>query len=1434
MVTRMLDARRCIVTMTGSGLSYVIAESTRTLSLRYPHTHAPGDQLMLGGGSATASMDGLCEHTISLLPPPPDSDEPFLLEIPDLARHPKYFNAGYVRGWPHGRFYCGAPLRTKNGVSIGTVCVMDDRPRYNGLTPEERVQMASMADIFMNYLEKKQSDTEKQRGQLMEMELSRFIAEGFMPTEGATMAERRDGRLWSETILQERRQKELQRRKQVEEKRQIFQERQFAEMVKQQKERERVEEEMRREAMRPDTVMTAILSKEGKQITTITTLDPRRPFDGSSQQISRSDSDETFMSARSEAMNSWSPKSQMSEPPVMIAHIRPRQPGLIELRNARASEDVEDDGFVSLADTLTAVPRSDNPSGLEQVSFEAEACASSASSTSGFSRSTVAEDATQATSPDPPEVIASPESIMRDGSPSRETDETRPTSGTIGSELAPEDFASIGTAETTMGGTWEQESTRRRSNYEQTASVEPHFRAIFSRAASLIRSTIQAEVVFLDGDLEGYFEVDGSDGDNSASNNGWGFSHASTDPDVEAMTRASRPAAHRQRTGVLGYATAGGSSLHPRSKQVRDGYKSLGFDVSQLDETLLNQIVEENYDGQIIAFVDEYPGLSEERSEFQATEKIIAAFLPGVKCAIIMPLFDHNRKLLSVCFAWTTLSTKVFIGESEGRFVRGIASSIMNEVTRLNILNADKAKSEFISSISHELRSPLHGILASANFLAEGNLDQDQRAFVGTIISCGTTLLDTVNHVLDFQKLNYLQDRKLVAMEGDGSTDGRVLDTINEDVESQESVSSSIPVATSLVETDLSTLIQEVTDGVALGYEFKGFSTPSIGDGAGAATFMRSMSSATKTETVTVIVDVDRRVNGWNFLLNPAAFKRIINNLVGNAFKYNREKGWIRISLTAEDMPDDALRGCKRAKVKLTVADSGRGISREFLKTRLFTPFSQENPLSAGAGLGMCIVRQLVGMMEGNIDIKSRAGRGTTVTIETVLVHKSPTYGQPTPHNEIDIRSFRGKTEGKRALLVGFDTWEVSPNLEPYQQAANYLRESISNYCRQYFGLHLLDDGHPDRAEDKLADFIIVNESTLETRRRLGKLSNESDTLRRVPVVVLCTRSPADTPSGQKLFPYKNPHYSITFSRKPCGPKKLAKALRFCLDKVDEQKDATVEALNEKLKSMKGEAPRRIQLPQDDPIFRAMGSPVTPLSNPFDDLFSSASTRSGRTSKQTTPITVIDTGATPKPIFWAGSQPLPQPLTQVVLPKKITIPPSSKPAAQDGGKKMSILVVEDNHINMMLLTTYLRRNKYQYDTAVNGLEALNKVKAHESEGGYDAILMDLQMPVLSGIEATREIRIHENNNPTIFKRSFIVALTGLAASSERRDAFDAGINAFMVKPVNFKELEKLLGEHVGFDGEKIKLVSESLADETELGGLKAASESEDNSSETEH
>ena len=69
LTTRIMDMRRCIVSMTGAGTSYVLAESTRSLSPTYPHTHEPGDSLMLGGGVATSSIGGLCEVSMCLCLP---------------------------------------------------------------------------------------------------------------------------------------------------------------------------------------------------------------------------------------------------------------------------------------------------------------------------------------------------------------------------------------------------------------------------------------------------------------------------------------------------------------------------------------------------------------------------------------------------------------------------------------------------------------------------------------------------------------------------------------------------------------------------------------------------------------------------------------------------------------------------------------------------------------------------------------------------------------------------------------------------------------------------------------------------------------------------------------------------------------------------------------------------------------------------------------------------------------------------------------------------------------------------------------------------------------------------------------------------------------------------------------------------------------------
>lgn len=101
-------------------------------------------------------------------------------------------------------------------------------------------------------------------------------------------------------------------------------------------------------------------------------------------------------------------------------------------------------------------------------------------------------------------------------------------------------------------------------------------------------------------------------------------------------------------------------------------------------------------------------------------------------------------------------------------------------------------------------------------------------------------------------------------------------------------------------------------------------------------------------------------------------------NLFGNALKYTKH-GHIGVSLRVEE--NHSAEQEKPCIVKLAIQDTGQGISPEYLRTKIFTPFSQENAKAAGAGLGLSIVRAIVNMLQGEIDIKSILNMGTIVTV---------------------------------------------------------------------------------------------------------------------------------------------------------------------------------------------------------------------------------------------------------------------------------------------------------------------------------------------------------------------------------------------------------------------------------------------------------------------
>ena len=125
---------------------------------------------------------------------------------------------------------------------------------------------------------------------------------------------------------------------------------------------------------------------------------------------------------------------------------------------------------------------------------------------------------------------------------------------------------------------------------------------------------------------------------------------------------------------------------------------------------------------------------------------------------------------------------------------------------------------------------------------------------------------------------------------------------------------------------------------------------------------------------------------------------------------------------------------------------------------------------------------------------------------------------------------------------------------------------------------------------------------------------------------------------------------------------------------------------------------------------------------------------------------------------------------------------------------LAVLVAEDNEINALLMRSLLSRLGHRPVIATNGTAALESWLAAKAGGSpYDLVLMDLQMPELDGIEATKRIRGHEAGRPG--RRTPILALTANALVEDRYACFEAGMDGFLIKPLDREKLAQALAEH---------------------------------------
>lgn len=141
---------------------------------------------------------------------------------------------------------------------------------------------------------------------------------------------------------------------------------------------------------------------------------------------------------------------------------------------------------------------------------------------------------------------------------------------------------------------------------------------------------------------------------------------------------------------------------------------------------------------------------------------------------------------------------------------------------------------------------------------------------------------------------------------------------------------------------------------------------------------------------------------------------------------------------------------------------------------------------------------------------------------------------------------------------------------------------------------------------------------------------------------------------------------------------------------------------------------------------------------------------------------------------------------------KVFITRHNVPSAN--GEKKNILLAEDNPVNQKLATRILEKKGYRVDVVSNGQEAIDALATKHKGLIYDLVLMDIQMPVMNGLEATRQIR--DQRSAVANKAIPIIAMTANAMSGDKERCLESGMDDYISKPINQSTLFELIEKHL--------------------------------------